>query len=488
MPGLGLGCEGGDGTGTLNGPVARHFLAESGVVTGYAHTAWPVGLYHPDGFDWQSELLATGFTTDARVLDPQQRLAVPDLAELGLDPHDLHDGSLRAFFPVLGPMDAAARGRAVLRDHVPRYDRAHPVTPPANWNGLYYKLLSAGLRVGLSGGSDRACPTPLIEEHPETRVFLDELSYPAWIAGLRAGRTTIGVPGIRVEVEAGGLHVGEELDVSSTTEVPIVAEVHSSVPLDDVMELVVDGEVREQLPFQLQSGGSTAFSFSSVVFDESAWLAVRLGSQRAHTAALWVIVDGRPIVDAAAAEYWMLWCDIVTKAVLDHPELALFGCQEPEALERIDEARRVFRALRDVDGFDPAWEIERYGVSTPACRGPIAISASGPMSRDLPFTISCVHAPPSAPGELIVSRRGDESGPCVDGVRQYVSLDEQELIGVFPTVSSAGGYAEVELPAFGPGMPEIHAQFRWLSPPDCPARPCAGSPLCASDALRIRVR
>jgi hypothetical protein len=490
MNGLGLGCEEGDGTGTLNGLVARHFLGAPGVVTGYAHTAWTDGLYHVDGFDWQNELVATGFTTDARVLDPLQKLAMPDLELLGLVPHTLHeDGSLRAFLPLLGPMDAVLGNVQFVETIYLGTIAPISVTPPASWTGLYYKLLSAGIRVGLSGGSDRACPTPLIQEHPRTHVFLDELSYPAWIEGLAAGRTTIGVPGIRVEVEAGGVRVGGEVEATSTTEIPVTAEVHSDAPLTDVVELVVDGEVREQLSVSLPSGGSTGFSFSGLILPESAWIAVRLGSQRAHTGAIWILVDGQPVADAATAEYWMLWCDIVAKTTLDHPELALFGCQEPEALALIADARRMFRALRDVHGSVAAWEIERYGRSTPACRGPIAISASGPMLNDQPFTISCVNAPPSASGELILSRQAQESGPCVDGVRVFVSLAENDIVAAFPAVSSAAGYAEVEVPALGPGTPEIHAQYRWVDPGDCPGRPCSGSaPLSASDALRIRVR
>ena len=103
--------------------------------------------------------------------------------------------------------------------------------------------------------------------------------------------------------------------------------------------------------------------------------------------------------------------------------------------------------------------------------------------------ISCVNAPPSATGELILSRQAQESGPCIDGVRVFVSLDENDVVAVFPAVSSAAGYAEVEVPALGPGTPEIHAQYRWVDPGDCRGRPCSGSaPLSTSDALRIRVR
>jgi hypothetical protein len=403
-------CVGGDGTGALNGLVAEHF-AGPGVVCGYAHCIWTLGLQHPAGYDWQTELLAPGFTTDARWLDPAQRLAVPDLEALLDEPSVMldHGGPNRAFLPLLGAMDAALGSVQFFETTFLGASLPVNLSPPANWNGLWYKLLSAGLRVGLSGGSDRACPSPLVTEHPRTYVLLDELSYPAWLAALAAGRTTVGVPGIRIELEVDGKTVGEELDVPPSSDLKALVEVHSSVSLTDTVELVVDGNVVDQLPVQLSSGGSTQFSFSNLLLTESSWIAARLGSQRAHTGAVYAIVEDRPIADGPTAEYWMLWCDAVEKTVLDRPELALFECQEGQALARIEDARRVFKALRDVDGFDPAWGADRYGKSTAACGGPIAIGTSGPVVAGVPFRISCVHAPPSA--EASSTCRADRMPP-----------------------------------------------------------------------------
>ncbi len=487
MSGLGLGCPGGDGTGCLNAPIARHFASATGAVSGYAHTVWTLGLQHPGGYDWTMELLASGFTTDTVCLDTAQRLAVPEL-EIFLENMPLH----RAFFPMLGAMDAVLGDVQFVETTVmgPDFPIPLPVELPAHWPGLYYKLLSAGVRLGLAAGSDRACLPA--SEYPRTYVLAgDELDYGEWIQGLAAGRTTLALgKGLFLRLRVAGQEVGSEVALTSP-ELSTTAEIllQSDSSLDDCVQLIVDGEIRGSHPVSLEAPGKLQLDFSGVVFTESSWVAARLCSQRAHTAAVYVIVDGSPISDCPSAEYWMLWCDIVRKTVQENPGLELFECQEAEALDHVLQARRAFKTLRDIGGFDASWEVTRYGLSSPACRGPIAIGITGPVQGGAPFTLTCVNAPPQTDGFALVSRLADPAGTCTDGARSFVDRQAGALLGAHPVTSTPSGYAEVEIPAVPPGEGLLHAQFVWNNPPDCARASCdAGPPLTStSDALQIVV-
>src|SRR5262249_36981545 len=155
-----------------------------------------------------------------------------------------------------------------------------------------------------------------------------------WLRGLAAGRTSVSAGRhVFLRFTLQNLEVGSELALASG-DAPVAAavDVHATEAIDDTVELVVNGVVGDSLPVTLAAPGATSVTFPSVTFPASAWVAARLGSERAHTAALYVVVDGRPIADPLAAEYWMLWCDVVSKTTLDHLEVEFFGNQLGDAL------------------------------------------------------------------------------------------------------------------------------------------------------------
>lgn len=480
---LGLTLEG-DGTGRLNGIVAERFLASPGAVCGYAHTYWPIGIYHPEGYDWNAKLLATGYTVDALFLDPGQALAVPNVDKLmGII---VPPNSQRAFLPLLGPMDAVL-GSVQFFETISLGGRETfmPLQPPVHWTSHYYKLLSAGVRLGLSAGTDRACFTIDPAVYPRTYVRLDgELSYDAWVAGLAAGRTSVAAgAGTFLRFRLADKEVGDELQLASPdTSVTARLELRSSQPIEDCIELIVGGVVYDSRPVQLDGAGELSLTFDDVPLPASTWVAARLCSQRAHTGAIYVVVDGRPIVDPVAAEYWMLWCDVVAKTTLDHPDLEFFGQQEAEALERIVEARTAFKTLRDIAREDAGQGETRYGVSRAGCAGPIAIAASGPARSGEPLTLTCAHAPPLARGELVLSR-----GRIAAGARTGASASAR--IATYPVRANRGGFARVDLGPVPSGEAVLHARFVWEHEPTCVAAGCSHGVATRvwSDALDLDV-
>lgn len=480
---LGLTFEG-DGTGSLNGIVAERFLASPGAVCGYAHTYWPIGIYHPEGYDWSAKLLATGYTVDALFLDPGQALAVPNVDKLmGII---VPPNSQRAFLPLLGPMDAVL-GSVQFFETISLGGRETfmPLQPPVHWTSHYYKLLSAGLRLGLSAGTDRACFTIDPAVYPRTYVRLEgELTYDAWVAGLAAGRTSVAAgAGTFLHLRLADKEAGDELQLTAPgTSVTATLELRSSQPVEDCIELIVGGVVYDSRPVQLDGAGEFSLTFDDVPIPASTWVAARLCSQRAHTGAIYVVVDGRPIVDPVAAEYWMLWCDVVAKTTLDHPELEFFGQQEADALERIAEARAAFKVLRDIAREDAGQGETRYGVSRAGCAGPIAIGASGPARGGEALTLSCVHAPPLARGELVLSRE-----PFAPRMRPGVGPSAR--IATYPVRANRGGFAQVALGPVPPGEAVLHARFVWEHEPACVGAGCSHGAATRvwSDALELDV-
>ncbi len=484
MAGLGLG---GDGSGVLVAPIAQRFFGAPRAVCGYAHTVWPMGLHHPDGYDWNTELVQSGFTTDAICLDPGQKLAVPPVDRLmGIG---FPSTSIRAFFPLLGAMDAVLGNVQFFETIVMGAVLPVPTSPPAHWNAMYYKLLSAGVRVALSGGSDRACPYAAVAglPHPRSYALVERFfTYHRWTAALAAGRVSVARGRdlfLRSRLE--GQEVGSEIQLSSPgASATATVDLTSRIATSDTIELIVNGEVRDTRPVVLDAPGTKSVSFDDVPFSGSSWVAVRLGSQLAHTGAFYVIVDGRPIADCEAAEYWMLWCDIVTKSTLDHPELHFFESQEAEALALIAQARNAFKALRDLAlGFEPSWSVTRYGASTPGQRGPIAIGTTGPARRGEKLRLTCTNAPPLADGFLRLSRAKVPDGRDEVDIRSFVAADPGALIGSYPARATRSGYSEVEVPPPPGQAPVLHAQFIWTNP----GAGGAGRRRSASDALEMRV-
>lgn len=488
MEGLG---HGGDGSGTLTHPVAEHFRGARKAVTGYAHTVWSSGLYHPAGADWNAELLGSGFTTDARYLDPAQKLAVPPIRKLmGLEPAS---PSLRAFFPLLAAMDVVLGNVDFLETVIVSATLPITTTPPAHWRELWSKLTSAGARPVLAAGTDRECLQEITgPELARTYVLTEQaLSHEAWLRGLAAGRTTLAAgPNVFVRLTVGGREVGSQLALETPdAQSDIHVEVKSRTALTDAVELVVGGVVVATQPVVLAGNGTALASFLAHEFPASAWVAARLASGRAQTSAVYVHIDGRPIADPLHAEYWMLWCDLVAKTTLDHPKMPFFGEQRDEALALIAKARRAFQTHRDIQGFDPSWNVTRYGRSTSGPRGPLGIGITGPARSDAEFRLTCVHAPSLAQGVLTLSRVQDLVGTCAGEVRLHVDPSPANVIATYPAQATRSGYAEVLAAPIPPGIAQVFAQWVWTLPAGTTLPGCAGSPStrCASDALSLTV-
>jgi hypothetical protein len=176
---------------------------------------------------------------------------------------------------VLGHMDAYNVGDGLEAD----YDR-------------YYRLLTCGLRIPVSSGTDW-----WITDH--NRVFAQVeggFTYETWIAGLRAGRTFIS-NGPLVELKVNGK--GPGASVESSEPLRISANVISRLPFERV-EIIYNGEVVAEHSARNRREAKLE---EEVPITRGGWIAARISGGGkshagstifAHTSPIYVSVPGRP--------------------------------------------------------------------------------------------------------------------------------------------------------------------------------------------------
>jgi cysteine-rich repeat protein len=166
---------------------------------------------------------------------------------------------------------------------------------------VWKALQNAGFRVAITGGSDWGCLTwSFGGDTPRTNVILDgALSYEAWLAGIKAGRTALAIgPGNRLNLRVDGHRLGEEVALASPTEVAVTLEKEGPDPAD--VEVLVNGEVAARVPV----GAGFQVAQVRVPVSKSAWVAAR--SPRVLTSPVYVLVGGLPI-RGSAADVCYLW-------------------------------------------------------------------------------------------------------------------------------------------------------------------------------------
>jgi N-acetylneuraminic acid mutarotase len=129
--------------------------------------------------------------------------------------------------------------------------------------------------------------------------------------------------------------------------------------------------------------------------------------------------------------------------------------------------------------------VARFGTSTPACRGPIALEPTRlPIAGDSMFGFAALNSvAPNTAGVLALSATFDPSGTLIAGARIHVGL--VPLLFLLPAASDAQGNARVVLPLPGNASGLVFFnQMAFLNTPTC------GTPglLHATDTLAVRVR
>lgn len=161
----------------------------------------------------------------------------------------------------------------------------------------YYSLLNCGFRLPITTGSDH--PARLVG-HSRCYVKIDgEFSYANWIAGIRQRRTFV-TSGPLIFLNVNGHDIGGELSLKSGDPIRVHAKVISRHPIGR-LQIVSNKKVLRETTIE-GTVGELRFEMAA---DASRWIVARCSPDRptrplagpniAHTSAIYVEVDGRPI-------------------------------------------------------------------------------------------------------------------------------------------------------------------------------------------------
>lgn len=205
----------------------------------------------------------------------------------------------------LGPFHASGVAVNVLNGYSDSLDQLEPAH--------YYRFLDAGVRIGLSNGSDH--PARVVGV---CRVYVHSgagLDYDAWCDALAAGRTfTTSGPLLFLEVHADGgdpALPGDILDAEPGDTLRVTARAWSRRPIGNLQIVGPGGRILAQATTD-EHEAEIAFEHT---VDGPAWFAARCapgddfnalnGPDIAHTSAAHIAVDGLGMSDPNAGRFWM---------------------------------------------------------------------------------------------------------------------------------------------------------------------------------------
>lgn len=240
----------------------------------------------------------------------------------------------------LGPFHASGVAANVIQGMSDSLDQLEP--------RHYYNFLNAGIRIGLSNGSDHPARVVGI-----CRVYVHApgpLDYGEWCRRLAEGRTFT-TSGPLLTLTVNGHPIGDVLDVEPGTSLDITAHAWSRHPLG-LVQIVSNGEVIGSL----ETGERQATMTIHTTIDEPRWFVARCsrndsfdalsGPDIAHTSAIYVNMEGRGVFYPEAAEGWIQNVRIHRQRVV---QSANFENDEQlaEALEYIDNAIAMYQERID---------------------------------------------------------------------------------------------------------------------------------------------
>lgn len=187
----------------------------------------------------------------------------------------------------------------------------------------WYAALNNGLKVTAIGGEDTIANLHIMRLLGCVRTYVQldgrPLSADAWWDGVRRGRTIV-TTGPLVGLTVNGRPPGDEIALPEAGTVQVEGWVTSATPLQRVA-LVANGEELATIP--LSADRKSARFSQAVPVSRSGWVHLRAEGApadrfpldalyaQAFTNPVWIRVAGRPIRDAASAQYFLKWIDML---------------------------------------------------------------------------------------------------------------------------------------------------------------------------------
>lgn len=254
----------------------------------------------------------------------------------------------------------------------------------------YYRLLNCGFQLPLTNGSDHPAR---IAGCARAYVKIDgDFTYEKWIDGIRRGRTfTSSGPLLFLTVNS--RQVGDVLCVGKDEPLAISVKALSRFPIGR-LQLLSNGEVLKEV----ETEENVATIELDLTSKQSCWIVARCSRRDqwnaiwqpdvAHTSAIYVHVDNRPVFREDAAREWinrmkMHIRDIQTKGVFGN------DIQRQEAIDYVDESIRRYERLINRQ---TAWNRSLHSLREQADNLLMLAPFASSKSHDLPTMRSLMHA------------------------------------------------------------------------------------------------
>ena len=244
---------------------------------------------------------------------------------------------------------------------------------PLVWElSTWYHTLNVGFRTRIVGETDFPCITDARVGQARSYVKLDgTLSYAAWLAGLKAGRSYVSDGRTHLmDFAVNGVEVGTH---DSEVTLPSPGKVHATVRLAALLEAFPDQSMKsrpyDQKPYwtlerarigdsneigvelvvngsavarkQVVADGSVRDVAFDVLIEKSSWVAVRVLAA-AHTNPIFVTVAGKPIRASQASAEWAL---TAVHQCWSQKAARIAAVEQNAARTAYDKAEEVYRRL-----------------------------------------------------------------------------------------------------------------------------------------------
>ncbi len=227
--------------------------------------------------------------------------------------------------------------------------------PPAV--ATWYRYLNCGFDLPATAGTDKMYNTQV---SGSVRVYVHvkgEFDYPAWLDGIRAGRTFVSTAPI-LTFSANGREIGDTLDATNGDAIRVKARSRSRIP---VARLEIVEGARVVASVENPTGELELTLEASVPVERSTWLAARAYSPEqlpyqafsiagftgvpvmAHTSPIYVRVDGAPRRSPEDARILLGWAEDATRWARNKGRFES-PAQRDEMIALFESAERVYRA------------------------------------------------------------------------------------------------------------------------------------------------
>ena len=170
----------------------------------------------------------------------------------------------------------------------------------------WYRYLNCGYHIAAVGGTDKMSAGTAIGEMRTYAKIDGPFTYQSWKESVIAGRTFV-TSGALIDMRVEGQNMGGTINLSGDANLTVMWDAASAtIPLTSV-ELVVNGETAEVIRLDNLLGEKNGYFNLNI--KESAWIALRVRGRfdgkheviAAHTSAVFVIIDGKPIFNGPDA-------------------------------------------------------------------------------------------------------------------------------------------------------------------------------------------